>query len=162
MKHRISSAQGSDDLGEVGLEDIGDVDIVRACGMVANKHPVGMALWRLKYGGDHRELGNVVLALIALMGRKGWTGEHVPGLVSAVVKHWLDDVCPSCFGRGYDVMPGSPMLSDAPCGTCNGQGRLPLPVRDEPATWLMETIAKLERETAAAIMRKLNREMDEL
>jgi hypothetical protein len=162
MKHRISSAQLSDNLGEVGLEDIGDVDIVRACGMVANKHPIGMALWRLKYGSDYRELANVVLALIALMSRKGWTGDHVPGLVSAVVKHWLDDVCPTCYGRGFDVMPGSPMLSDKACDTCNGKGRLPLPVSDEPALWLLETINKMERDVAAAVMRKLSDEMRSL
>ena len=162
MKHRISSAQVSHNLGEVGLEEIGDVDIVRACGMVAGKQPLGMSLWRLKYGGDHREMGPAVAGLVGMMVRRGWHGDEIPALVVAVLRHWLDDVCPSCLGRGYDVMPGSPMLSDQPCDACKGEGRLPLPVRDEPALWLVETIARLEREVAGAIMAKLNSEIDDL
>lgn len=159
-RERIGSAQLSDDLGEVGLEEIGDVDIIRACGMVSVRHPLGTRLWRLKYSGDHTELGAVVRELTQMLMRKGLPVDNPLQLVVRVVKHWLDDVCPSCLGRGYDVLPGTPMLSDVMCKTCEGEGRLKLPVNDEAARWVAETIARMEREVASAIMRKLNADLD--
>jgi len=50
------------------------------------------------------------------------------------------------------------MLSDVLCLHCHGSGRLPL--TGEPEKNLAETIARLEREIASAIMRKLARVME--
>lgn len=161
VKERISSAQTSKNLGEVNIEEVGDIDIVRACGMVGQSMPVGVALWRLKYAGDAREFGKVVAGLIEMAEKKPWPGEvNVPRVVNRVVRHWLDDVCHACHGRGYEVLEGTPMLSDVACTACGGTGRSRLPEADDAAMWLQETIARLEREVAGAIMRKLNAERD--
>lgn len=157
VKERISSAQSSKDLGEVALEEVGDIDIVRACGMVGAKFPLGVSLWRLKYAADSREFRNVLDGLTQMMDKR-WPGE--PGgsvsTVAVVVRHWLDDVCHSCNGLGYKPAPGAPMLSDEMCEVCEGSGRSKLPRADEPALWLQDTIGRMEREVAAAIMKKLS------
>lgn len=157
VKERISSAQSSKNLGEVSIEDIGDIDVVRACGMVGAAMPLGVSLWRLKYAADTREFRAVLDGLTQMMDKR-WPDE--PGgtvsTVAVVVRHWLDDVCHSCNGLGYKPVPGAPVLGDEPCDVCGGSGRSKLPRADEPAVWLQETIARMEREVAAAIMKKLS------
>lgn len=161
VKERISSAQTSKNLGEVNIEEVGDIDIVRACGMVGQAMPVGVALWRLKYSGDAREFGHVMEGLMELASKRPWAAQvDVQDTVYRVVKHWLDDVCHPCLGRGYETVQGTPMLSDVPCSVCGGTGRSKLPEADEAALWVQETIARMEREVAGAIMRKLATELD--
>ena len=155
---RISRAQTSKNLGEVGLEEVGDIDIVRAMGMVAQVHPLGVSLWRCRYAGDMRELPSVLTGLMNLAGRHGRDPEVVP----RVVRHWLDDVCPACQGRGYETVQDTPMLSDDLCQVCDGTGRLGLPNATADALWVLEQIATAERLTAAAIMRKTALDLNEL
>lgn len=155
VRERISSAQGSDNLGEVQLDELGDIDIVRACGMVGAKFPLGVSLWRLKYSGDSREFRSALDGLAEMMEKRWAEGVDVTDVVVQVVKHWLDDVCHACNGRGYEMVPGAPVLSEKQCGVCGGEGRVKLPRTDEPAQWLQEQIARMEREVAGAIMRKL-------
>lgn len=157
-QERISRAQGSRDLGEVSLGEVGDVDIVRAMGMVAQVHPLGVSLWRCRYAGDMRELPAVLTGLMNLAGRHGKDPEVVP----RVVRHWLDDVCGQCDGRGYKAIDGTPMLSDDLCPACEGSGRAPLASATADALWVLEQIAAAERMTAAAIMRKVALDLGDL
>lgn len=157
-QERISRAQNSRNLSEVGLEEVGDVDIVRAMGMVAQVHPLGVSLWRCRYAGDMRELPSVLTGLMNLAGRHGRDPEVVP----RVVKHWLHDVCGECQGRGYQTVEGTPMLSDDLCVTCEGTGRLGLANPTADALWVLEQIAAAERMTAAAIMRKTALDLESL
>ncbi len=149
-RERIGTAQYTDDLGEVGLEEVGDVDIIRACGAAGQKNPLGLSIWRWRYGGDQRELFHVAKGLIDL----GNPAE----LVARVLGHLANDVCLPCNGRGYEAVPDTPMLSDEICVHCQGTGRAPLV--GEAERGLVETISRLEREIAAAIMRKLSRQLD--
>lgn len=159
-RERISSAQDSANLGEAPMDELADIDIIRACGMVGAKMPLGVSMWRLKYSGDSREFRTCLDGLVLLFERR-WP-EHADAVNTtvAVMKHWLDDVCHACHGRGYETVPGAPVLSEKQCGVCNGEGRLKLPRADEPAEWLQEQIARMEREVAGAIMRKLAADME--
>ena len=159
-RERISSAQDSANLGESAIDELADIDIIRACGMVGAKFPLGVSLWRLQYSGDSREFRACLDGLVEMFGRR-WP-EHADGsdAVVEVVKHWLDDVCHTCNGRGYEMVPGAPVLSEKPCHVCGGEGRLKLPRSDEPALWLQEQIGRMEREVAGAIMRKLAADME--
>jgi hypothetical protein len=162
-RERISSAQDSANLGESPIDELADIDIIRACGMVGAKFPLGVSLWRLKYSGDSREFRSSLDGLVLLFERR-WPGNtdalDIVDTVVAVLKHWLDDVCHACHGRGYEMVPGAPVLSEKQCGVCNGEGRVKLPRTDEPAQWLLEQIARMEREVAGAIMRKLAADME--
>lgn len=149
-RERIGTAQYTDDLGEVGLEEVGDVDIIRACGAAGQKNPLGLAIWRWRVGGDQREMFHVAKGLI----ERG----HDQALVARVLGHLADDVCRPCSGRGYEVVPDTPMLSDVLCVHCQGTGRVALVGEGEKA--LAEVIARHERELAGAVMRKLAREME--
>ena len=149
-RERISQAQYTDDLSEVGVEEVGDVDIVRACGMAGQSNPLGLAIWRWRYGGDQREMFAVARGLIEM--------GHEQPLVARVLAHLANDVCGHCEGRGYKMLPGVPVLSDEICVHCQGTGRAPL--AGERERDLLEAIARMEREIASSIMRKLAREMD--
>lgn len=157
VRERISTAQRSHDLSEVLSSEIGDIDIVRATGMVGKKMPVAVSLWRLKYSDDRREYRAVVEGLITLMVNRGWDESEVLELVPIVVNHWMNDVCRPCNGRGYERVTGTPMLSDAPCLHCDGQGRSQCPDSGDSALWLTEAIAGMERSMALAIMERINR-----
>lgn len=149
-RERITKAQYTADLGEVAVEEVGDVDIVRACGMAGQANPLGLSIWRWRYGGDQRELMPVARGLVAL--------GHNVHLVGRVLSHLADDVCRPCNGRGYEMLPGVPVLSDELCPHCQGTGRRPLTGEAEKA--LAETIARMEREIASAVMKKLARAME--
>lgn len=46
---------------------------------------------------------------------------------TAVIRYWLDQTCPRCHGRKFQVLPGTPALSNRPCpppreGGCGGSG----------------------------------------
>lgn len=150
MRERIGTAQHSDDLGEPKTGDLGDVDIIRACGMVGVSNPLGLSIWRWRYGGDGREMFPVATGLI----EKGYDA----ALVAKVLAHLCNDVCKPCEGRGYEKMPGVPVLSDEICVHCQGTGRVAIQGEAERA--LVEEIARIEREVAAAIMKKLARQME--
>lgn len=145
MKERIVSAQTSSNLGESLVNDLGDIDVVRACGMAGQSNPLGLSIWRWRYAGDERELWKVADGLVA-RGRPAL-------LVMRVLHHLADDVCKVCLGRGYGVIENTPVLNGEQCTECRGEGRLTIQGEAEQA--LVEEIAALEREVAGNIMRKL-------
>lgn len=149
-RERIGTAQFTDDLGERPVDELADVDIIRSCGMAGQANPLGLAIWRWRVGGDMREIFHVAKGLIEL--------GHASEMVGKVLGHLANDVCLHCNGRGYEVMPGTPMLSDVLCVHCQGTGRRPLHGELENA--IRETIARYEREFAAAVMKKLSRSME--
>jgi len=159
LNEKISTAQTSDNLREVPAEDIGDVDIIRACGMVGVQMPLGLALWRLKYSAAHREFPTVVDGLLTMVLSRFHNADGLK-TTHKVIRHWLDDVCKPCSGRGYSVIPGTPVLDQRQCEHCDGQGRVKLPEPDAASLWLLDEIARMEREVAAAISRKLNSRLD--
>lgn len=149
-RERISMAQYTDDLSERPSNELGDVDIVRACGMAGAANPLGLSIWRWRYGGDQREIFHVAKGLMGL----GHSGE----LVGRVLAHMANDVCVHCEGRGYELLPDAPVLSDELCVHCHGTGRRQL--EGEAERDLQEAIARMEREIAASIMKKLAQQME--
>lgn len=160
LKERIVASQSSSDLGEVP-EGLGDIDVIRATGMVGSKSPLGVSLWRLRYSGDMRELEPVQRMLIELALKRGWADEvTATNLVNRVMRHWFDDLCHTCHGRGFKVVPGTPMLSDEVCLDCSGQGRVPMTNATEASMALLDHMSRLEREVASGIMKRLSSSME--
>ena len=124
------------------------------------KFPLGVSLWRLKYAADSGEFRSVLDGLVQMFEKRWGDNADASNAVVAVVRHWLDDVCHSCNGLGYKPVIGAPMLSDEMCEVCGGSGRSKLPRTDEPALWLQDTIARMEREVAAAIMKKISADLE--
>lgn len=158
LNEKISTAQLSSNLQEKPSHQIGDVDIVRACGMAGVHHSLGLALWRFKYCDDTRELSSLLEGALELLEKKEFDGGNVRR-THRVIAHWMDDRCRPCGGRGYSVVTGTPMLSDNACTHCGGSGRVKFE-GDDSAHWLLDTINRLEREIAVSILRKLNPRAD--
>lgn len=48
-------------------------------------------------------------------------------VAGAVVGYWLDQTCQPCDGRKWQVIPGSPSLSNRVCPVCHGSGIAKIP-----------------------------------
>jgi hypothetical protein len=149
---QLTRAQDSSDLGE-SHEGPGDVDWIRASGMVAQQHGLALALWRLTELHDRRSLVPVYDGLVTMCGRLGFSSNPVH-IVSRVLEWMVQPVCPVCSGRGHPVIPGTPTLSDQPCGACEGTGQRVPPWGDHERS-LYERIKQMQAEAAAALSRKL-------
>ncbi len=159
-KERMVRSQTSSNLGEAVNGEFGDIDIVRATGMVGQSNPIGVSLWRLKYAGDSAEFPKVVTALAEMLAKRNVKYKDALLLALNAVKHYVDDVCKPCVGRGYDIIPGTPVLSDQICTHCRGAGRAPFEHTGDESEWLEVTISRMEREVAGAVMKKLAAELD--
>lgn len=152
----VSKAQVSGNLGEGKPGQLADVDVIRACGMVSAKNPLGMSLWRIKYSDVWDEVKGALDGLTELLvSRRKMPKDAARQSAERVLAHWIGDRCDECGGTGYATIPGTPMLSDVACPTCKGQGRVELdnPTPDEK--WLQSQVALFESEVAGAIMTKL-------
>jgi hypothetical protein len=148
FKERMTRAQESKDLGEVPSNEVGDVDMVRAMGMAGASNPLGTEVWRWLYNRDKQSMMRVAEALVG----QG----YAVVVVHRVLVHMDSDVCPACFGRGYKVVPNTPMLSDELCADCKGVGRKDIQGEAEQA--LVDVIKRIEREIGTALMQKLRNE----
>lgn len=155
LTERLASSQMTSDLGEV-VTGLGDVDFIRAAGMVSQKHPLGMALFRLKYSEIVNEAMYCRDGLVDLLiKRRNVDRDSAIESAERVLMHYLSDRCDHCGGTGYQVIPGTPTLSDQACPVCKGQGILKLKTKSEDEMWLQGQIAILESDAAGAVMRKL-------
>ncbi len=84
-------------------------------------------------------------------------GDRIP--CTEVMAWRLYGVCQPCSGRGYQLILGTPMLSNDLCKHCLGTGKVPLP-RGEGHTWLVGEIDQLIARAAGVMMKKLAAEMD--
>jgi len=155
LTERLASSQMTSDLGEV-VTGLGDVDYIRAAGMVSQKHPLGMALFRLKYSEVVGEAMFCRDGLVDLLvKRKNLDRDKALHAAERVLIHYLSDRCDHCGGTGYQVIPGTPTLSDQACPVCKGQGIVKLKTKNDDELWLQGQIALMESDAAGAVMRKL-------
>ncbi len=149
---RVLTAEGSSDLGEAH-EGIGDVDWIRAAGIVARQFPTSIALWRLTERHDLREFRPVFNGLLATCIALG-VESNPHHVVSTVLQWMLYPTCDACHGRGYELVGGTPHLSDRPCPVCEGSGKKPQRFGEHEHA-LYERVQKERAMAAAAIARLL-------
>lgn len=58
------------------------------------------------------------------------------GLTSATLFWWLSPTCTTCHGQRWQVIPGTPALSERVCPACRGSGERPMPFGLEGKTML--------------------------
>ncbi len=169
IHERVAVAAGSNHLQhKVGACD---VDVMGALGMAGIENRLSSAVFRLKYANEARFYPDA-LRDVQSLGRKlarseGWTGsgQQIDELSKTALDFWLNDRCPECKGRGYEMTPGAPVLSDVACGACRGRGKM-WPPRQRSQKWqqrLQAMLAMLDQREAQAgsdVMRRLSREMD--
>ena len=132
-------------------EKVTMLDHVRAAGVAARQHELGLALFRCKFSGQHKELKRSFECLCERYER------HV---VEQVLGHWLFDACPDCQGRGHPVFEGTPVCDDdVICITCKGAGTMP-----PPRGWgqwhmaLWDELSELTYHASEAVMAQLRRD----
>jgi hypothetical protein len=127
--------------------------------MIAANNPLGSAIWRVKYAQVESLLPYVVESLSELAVRYG-KAENVNEAREAlarVIPFWLDDTCHECDGRGYMVVPGTPMLSDKACKACSGRGRLFHDSEKKIDQFFLDELSREETDFSTAVWRRLER-----
>lgn len=110
-----------------------DLDKVAALGAVGISEPLADAVFRLKYANDPKSyddaLGGMLGLAHSLDNRHGWRlkRQRTQWMARRVLDYWLADVCLLCTGVGYEVIQGSPHLSDRACPACHGERKRPMP-----------------------------------
>jgi hypothetical protein len=135
---------------------------------VALSSELGAKLFRVKYGNDATSYHALLAAWKDKVEKKAGL-RHWPKHITAhkvaemSLRHWLNDVCEPCSGKGFEVIPGSPMLSDAPCKACKGDGKRALVCEEnwrDFITDMIEDLDEMARGAASNAMKRLANDMD--
>lgn len=124
---------------------------------------LGSLLFRVKYSNDATSFHSLLSKFIVVVEKKAsirkWGGEiKVLDVATAALKHWLNDICGVCDGRGYPSIFGTPMLSDIECGHCHGTGKRAIiaSVREiDYVRDMIETLEEIERHAGSQAIKKL-------
>jgi len=155
----VQRAQQSSDLSE----HTQDVQLVRAAGIASVRKRLGSMLPRFLASGGHEGRIWLIDLLCGVVRRQypALTEAERRGVAIGALYLYLIPRCAACKGRGFDVLPDAPMLSDRPCPQCRGTGRNELGVQDQKIaqalTWAGNELARAEQEYSAAVGRKLGR-----
>jgi hypothetical protein len=151
VAEQLAKACGTSHLGD-SHNHVTDSDILKASGAVAQHEPLGVALIRMLYAQDFGQSTYVLTELAAIARRRGI--EDALLLTAEVLQNMVHPACHECRGRGaHLVASGRPVLSDEPCGACEGTGQKLTTDPDE--LWLVETVRQHVRAAAHAIGEKL-------
>lgn len=132
IEERYSTAINSGRSLRLSPSTQGSADVLIAAGL--SKYEFGLTLMRLRSewdsGHDQMSRMNRLASLPAVREHfSQWSlKKRIPtdSCIQALI-WWLDHVCPVCEGRGFNVIPDTPMLSDTPCSVCHGSGSTYLP-----------------------------------
>jgi len=89
---------------------------------MAHADRLGSLLWRLRLANDRGSFRPAVLVLTSRMQSAKGAMSMRAKVASVAIMEWLDDVCRHCRGRGYHVIPDTPVCDHA-CTYCNGSGK---------------------------------------
>ena len=149
----LTRAQQSSDLGEAIEGELADVDMIRAAGMVGQRYPTALAVWRFAELMDRSSMRAAFDGLLSMAARRHIKFNPVE-TVSSVLQWLANPVCSACNGTGFDVIQGTPTLSDHACPVCHGSGKRPTGWNDA-AKDLYEGLLEEQRQATVAIKRKL-------
>lgn len=83
---------------------------------------LGTLLWRLRLAYDAVAFKPAVLILSSRMVSAHETRPMRERVAECAIMEWLDDLCKTCWGRGYMVAKNAPVATHV-CGKCSGTGR---------------------------------------
>jgi len=125
---RLVCASRSSDL-TMRWRRLGDVDYLAAAGIVAIRHPAGVAVWRWAYSQDPAEHAPALREAVSVAQRiarqRGWRlyGPRLLDVASEALAVVVQPTCQHCLGRSWLEISGTGRLSDVPCPECEGTGR---------------------------------------
>lgn len=175
IDERYGNAVNASDL-RLRYERQGAVDVLTAAGMAGVKQPLSLSIWRWIYGQDHNERHAVLAGLVKHMRqqaeRRRWGDSSRDKMlqVTVTVADWYNDkTCRHCHGQRYELIDGTPTLSEVPCYVCHGTGERSLDKLLVPygGDWIKRGkelachIDSLISTAAGAILRKTGRTIED-
>lgn len=130
---------------------------------------LGTKLFRVKFAGDATSYPALLEAwreiVIGKAALRTWPADVSPSKVARLsLDHWLNDVCPACTGRGYEMVRGQPtVLSDVACRACAGQATRAVQVQHKLQHLvedMVEALNAMSAHAAGQTMRRLANEME--
>lgn len=110
-----------------------DLDTIAALGMVGIQERIADAVYRLKYANDPRSYHDALAGVYGIARsldiqlRWRMKRRRLHWMAKRVLNFWLNDGCATCTGVGYEVIKGSPHLSDRICRSCAGTRKRVMP-----------------------------------
>ena len=162
VSERYSTALEAKNLKVDPLTSFAASDVLGAAGMAAQAHSDAMLLWSLLFQNKTSAKLKVVDMLADKLTRKmireRWKGN--PKTIAQEVLAWhLHGTCQPCGGRGYQLILGTPALSDRLCTHCGGSGKVKFP-RGDAYTWLVDEMSRMIASAGGRVMAKLKVQMD--
>jgi hypothetical protein len=164
IQERYNSARATSSLKVVASTRYAPTDILIAAGLTAIECEVALLVWDVEARGKTSSKIALIDELARMLsGYKTRTPIKFKGdcqNIAMEVMAWrLYGVCQPCSGLSYQLILGTPVLSDDLCKHCHGAGKVPLP-RGHAHTWLVGEIDRLIATAAGVMMNKLATEMD--
>lgn len=167
ITERYASAVHATSLTSDPATYMSNTDVLAAMGLAGKQYPLGAALARLLEGGG---AGDAIDSLAEMIFRRART-ERVKltsigarDVATAVIAWHRHGTCQPCGGRGYLLMPGTPVNGEQ-CPHCKGTGKLdfdshfPQAVR-RLAQWASDQIEYGISNAAIEAMRRITPLMD--
>jgi len=164
IQERYNSARASSSLKVVETTRYAPTDILIAAGLTAQECEVAMLVWDVEARGKHKSKQDLINELARMLQRANelkkisFKGDcHT--IAKEVIAWRLYGTCQPCSGLGYQLILGTPVLSDVLCKHCHGTGKIALP-RGSGHTWLASLIDRLTAVAAGVMMRRLADDMN--
>lgn len=131
IEERVGSALARGDLRQ--KETACDLDKLHALGAVGIEEKLADAVFRLKYANDAGAYEDALEGVRSLGRwlniRYRWhaKGKRLRWMAKRVLHYWLSDNCMLCSGVGYEIVLGTPHLSDRACPACHGARKRMMP-----------------------------------
>ena len=143
-----------------------DLDTVGVLGMVGITERLADAVYRLKYANDHKSYDDALTGVYGvaagLNSRQRWRLKRsaLRWMARRVLDYWLMDSCLTCTGVGYEVILGTPHLSDRACQECHGSRKRAMPwLRKLPRRPEGKGATRAHRTRWSAVVRRMEDSM---
>lgn len=163
IQERYSTATMSSDLRDDEHHHVTDV-----LAAVALSSELGSLLFRVKYADEKSSYPQLRLEWIKKVTFKAdyrhWPTNINPSHVAILtLDHWLNDVCGSCNGLGYEKHESAPTLTDKACKVCDGTGHKnfnPSPIIAKYALDVLDELHQLSETAGGMAIKKLRKQCD--
>ena len=137
-------------------------DVLTAAGWVAQRHTLALMLWSVMHGGQTSQKHRLAELLGDHLNRQMRRDRTLKGDAWKIAKEMLgwycEGTCEPCEGRGYEVIAGTPTLSDRLCSHCHGSGKRAY-TRDAAHVWMEAELGRMTAIAASELMKRLAKEM---
>jgi len=162
ISERYATARNTSNLAMDVQTNMAPFDVLTAAGMAAHASREAIMLWEVTFNGKtSAKLACIEMLekkLVGQMLRNRWKGD-ARRITQEVFAWHMHGTCQPCAGRGYEMVPGTPHLSDRLCKSCNGTRKVKLP-RSDSHEWLNRYIEYLIASAGGKVMQKLASDMD--